>query len=109
MDYTLCDRTVTVYRQAENKVSRQEYQAYLEVEEGSTHPEGAPVRNFLLVIPGPEGQVRPGDRVFPGIGPKEVDWEAFLPIHVPGLLEVGRVRHYRLGEICHTEAEQGWN
>ena len=52
----------------------------------------------------------PGDRVLYGIGPMDIDWEGFIPANVQNLVEVGRIRHYRLnGEICHTEAENPWN
>jgi hypothetical protein len=110
MDYALCDQTVTVYRKNAETVCRQVIEnAFFALEEGRTG-ENAPVRNFLLIVPGPEVKLFPGDRVLEGIGPVEVDWEAFLPIHIPGLVEVGRTRHYRLGgEICHVEAEHRWN
>jgi hypothetical protein len=38
-----------------------------------------------------------------------VDWQTFLPINHPFLVEVGRVREFRMGgKILHREAEQGW-
>lgn len=60
----------------------------------------------LLLLPG-EADVRPGDRVYDGIGPEaaEVDWAAFLPVRVPGLAELEYVQpRKRNGEVVHTEA-----
>ncbi len=111
MDYPLCNQTLTLYGKREGQVTRQViHNGYLAIEEGLSHNDGGPVRNFLLIVPGPQAQVYVGDRVMAGIGPAAVDWETFLPAHIPGLVEVGRTRHYRVnGEICHTEAEQAWN
>ncbi len=111
MDYSLCNQTVTVYSNVEGVISRQViHNAFLSVEEGFSQGERAPVRNFLLIVPGPEVRFFVGDRVLPGIGPKEIDWEGFFPANVPGLLEVGRIRHYlENGKISHTEGEQAWN
>ena len=111
MDHALCNQTVTIYRQVEGEISRQVVKnAFFSVEEGVSHHDRAPVQNFLLIVPGPEVGVFPGDRVLPGIGPMDIDWQAFLPAAVPGLVEVGRTRHYRInGKISHTEGEQPWN
>lgn len=111
MDYALCDQTITVYRNDGGNVTRKVYEnAWFSQEEGVSHHTGEPERQFLLILPGPEGRVTVGDRVLPGTGPLEVTWESFLPALVPGLVEVGRTRVFRVGEeICHTEAEQAWN
>lgn len=110
MDYSLCDQTVTVYRNRGGEVTREVFQnAFLSIEEGVSYKDDAPVRSFLLVIPGAVF-LMPGDRVLYGIGPMDIDWEGFIPANVQNLVEVGCIRHYRLnGEICHTEAENPWN
>ena len=60
---------------------------------------------FLVIHPGSAQQIFPGDRIFAGVGPEEVQWGEFLPAAVPGLGQVSYVRVYRLaGGICHTEA-----
>lgn len=111
MDYSLCNQTVTVYSVRDGAVHRQVIEnAFFSAEEGYSQKDRAPVRNFLLIVPGPQVRVCVADRVFPGIGPKDIDWDTFLPANVPGLVEVGRTRHYRAnGKICHVEAEQPWN
>lgn len=108
--YPFCNQTVTLYSCREGKLCRQVVDdAYFSMEEGVCR-QGAPERNFLLILPGPKVRVGVGDRVLPGIGPSHVDWETFLPTHIPNLVEVGRTRHYRLdGKLCHVEAEQAWN
>lgn len=111
MDYSLCSQAVTVYRNVDGVVARQVIEnAYLSMEEGISQKDRSPVRNFLLIVPGPGVRVFVGDRVLPGVGPVQVDWETFLPANIPGLVEVGRTRHYRIGgRICHVEAEHPWN
>ncbi len=108
MDYTLCDQTVTVYSKSGRRQVLEG--TYFALEEGVGQETGAPERRFLLIVPGSRIRVFVGDRVLPGIGPMEVDWETFLPVHVPGLVEVGCTRHYRLdGEVTHMEAGHLWN
>ena len=111
MDYSLCDQVVTRYRKEENGVSRKVFpNAFFSLEEGFDYKERHPWRKFLLIIPGEEVSLQPGDRVLPGIGPEEVDWEIFLPILVSGLVEVGRTRNFQFsGKILHTEGEGAWN
>ena len=111
MDYALCDRVVTLYRNTPSGISRQVVKrAWLFTEMGFVGKDREPVRKFLLIIPGEETALFPGDRVYDGIGPMEVDWQTFLPICDPRLVEVGKVREFRFnGKILHREAEQGWN
>lgn len=110
--YRLCRQTVTVYRQeAPGQYSRRVFRgAFLErrrqVETGRTGSAGE--SSFLLVIPGEEVPVRPGDKVLPGEGPEITDregWSALIPARVPGLVVVGYVEpRYWQGKLCHTEA-----
>lgn len=110
MDYSLCRDTVTLYRRQEHGVFRQVLEhAFLSWEERTVTDTLGTRKgtDFLLILPGKEQTVLPGDRVFPGIGPEleTGDWESFLPCAVPGLGQVDYVRRYRLdGQICHTEA-----
>ena len=108
MEYPMCDRTVTVYRLTDGKVVRQIlHGCYLQMTEGRLPGDERPVREFLLVIPGAEQRVFPGDRVVPGEGPvvTESGWATFLPVGVEQLLVVGKVRLlYWDGCLCHTEA-----
>ena len=108
LDYGLCNQTVTVYRMGDGEVLRQVidgcHYAY-EDRVKQEIPGGTPVRKFLLIVPGSIQRVFLGDRVVPGVGPKDVDWKTFLPINVPGLGIVAYVKTCRWGgDICHTEA-----
>ena len=112
LDYSHCCQTVTVYRQeAPGRYSRRVFrQAFLaprrQVEAEKTGSVGE--SSFLLVIPGAEVPVRPGDKVLPGEGPEIADreaWAAFIPAKVPGLVIVKYVEpRYWQGKLCHTEA-----
>lgn len=110
MTYSLCNDTVTVYRNRGGKVEREVFpNAFFWMEEGISYKDDAPVRHFLLVIPGKVSLI-PGDRVMYGFGPEEVSWDGFIPANVKGLVEVGRVRYRGVrGKIYHTEAEHPWN
>lgn len=110
MEYPLCDQTVTVYRKEGDKVCRQvaygcyfSYQDSLVQEVTGTQPR----RSFLLVMPGSTQRVFPGDRICAGEGPviQAEDWDRFLPVLVPGLVETQWVKTYCLdGQMCHAEA-----
>ena len=112
LDYSKCCQTVTVYRQeAPGQYSRQVFpRAFLElkrqVETGKTGSAGE--SSFLLVIPGEEIPVKPGDKVLLGEGPEittREEWAALIPARVPGLVVVGYVEpKYWQGKLCHTEA-----
>lgn len=110
LNYAGCHQTVTLYRLVDGGITRQVLSGvYLWVEKGKTG-ECAPVRNFLLIVPGDQITLQVGDRIYDGIGPKGVIWEVFLPAYEPNVVEVGRVRYYRLGgKTYHVEAEQAWN
>jgi len=101
--YPLCDQTVTVYRREKGKVSRRVledcFYKFTDTVENDRF-----VRKFLLVLPGAE-PLRPGDRVFDGIGPETVNWEEFLPVNVPGLSQAAYAEpYYFLGKVHHWEA-----
>lgn len=111
LDYSLCRQTVTVYRQeAPGQYSRRVFRrAFLErrrqVETGRTGSGGESA--FLLVLPGEEVPVRPGDKVLPGEGPEiatREEWAAFIPARVPGLVVEYVAPRYWKGKLCHTEA-----
>ena len=111
LDYSLCVQTVTVYRNVDGKVCRQvaencclSRQTAVPTEQYGKSME----KKFLLIIPGEEMPLLPGDRVFDGIGPETVDWETFVPASVPALYEVSFARPcYWDGEITHWEAGHG--
>ena len=101
--YPLCDRTVTVYRLEKGQVHRRVLtQCFYRYEDVAA--EDRFTRKFLLICPGTEA-LRPGDRIFDGIGPEQVDWAQFLPVAVPGLSEAAYAapRHWQ-GSIAHWEA-----
>ena len=104
LDYSLCDRTVTVYRFSKNKLQRLVVEGcYYAYEDGLDM--GGFDRKFLLVMPGDCQRVFPGDRIFDGIGPEEVDWERFIPVKVAGLSEAAYVRPWFWGgSMQHVEA-----
>lgn len=108
LTYPFCDQTVTVYRQEGDILHR-------EVVEGcfyrwedtlqSSDTGGRFARKCLLIQPGDTQKVFPGDRVYPGIGPENVDWENFLPVNTPGLSQIAYATPwYWEGHISHTEA-----
>ncbi len=110
MDYSMCSQTVTRYRKNQNGITRTELpNCYIQWQEEEAYDRlGRQVeRKFLLVQPGEEQQVFPGDRVMEGIGPEitEADWPAFIPQLVEKLGEVAYARAYTWqGVFCHTEA-----
>ena len=105
--YPLCCQTVTVYTATAGAVQRQvwddcfyRYEDTLEDSELGKRLE----RKFLLIRPG-QAQIRPGDRVYDGVGPENPDWDSFLPVNVPGLSQVAYVTaHKWQGQVCHIEA-----
>ncbi|MBE6981602.1 MAG: hypothetical protein E7437_04685 [Ruminococcaceae bacterium] len=61
-------------------------------------------RAFLLIAPG-KADLKLEDRIYPGIGPEQVDWDRFLPVSVPGLSQVAWVKAVGVdGTVHHTEA-----
>ena len=106
-DYSLCDQTVTVYRKVGDRVSRQVAEnAYLSAKL-RTPPENygkSLEKTFRLIIPG-DFQLQPGDRVYWGVGPAEVQWRLFIPALIPQVYECAFVKPcYWEGEITHWEA-----
>ena len=110
LDYSLCNQTVTVYRLQGETVLRQVVQGcYFESRtERKTDALGSRTDfGFLLVTPGPEQRVFPGDRVMPGVGPEiePEQWAGFIPAEMPGLYEAAYAAPYRWdGKLCHVEA-----
>ena len=110
LDYSLCDRTVTVYRLQAGQVLRTvvegcfyRWQTALRTDALGRREETV----FLLVMPGDTQRVFPGDRIYPGIGPEvsAQDWPRWLPVNVPGLAEAEYVSpHFWEGRLCHVEA-----
>ena len=107
MDYPLCDRTVTVYRLQGGQVHRHVAQGcFYQWEDSKIHTSRGMFfeRRFLLIQPG-DAKILPGDRIYNGVGPEQVDWDAFLPVNVPGLSQVAYVKSwYYDGQVSHTEA-----
>lgn len=105
----LWDQTVTLYRNAQGQICRRVVEGcFLEwhLEQRTDRWGSRQETPFLLVLPG-EQDVRPGDRVFQGEGPEITpeQWPEFLPVRVPGLVQVAYVRPCRWNDrICHTEA-----
>ena len=101
--YPLCRQTVTVYRPGLRRVLEGCFYRY---EDALTEGELGPrlERKFLLIRPG-AADIRPGDRVYDGVGPENVDWERFIPVQEAGLSQVEYATPWRLdGEITHWEA-----
>lgn len=103
-DYSLCDRTVTVYRKnGEAQVAENCYLSSavsMPTEDYGKSKE----KKFLLIIPG-DFPLQPGDRIFDGIGPAKVTWDTFLPAMIPELYEVSFAKPcFWEGEITHWEA-----
>ena len=107
MTSPLCDRTVTIYRREAGVVSRRVAAGCFYRWEDSRQEDGGGLafhRKFLLIQPGAE-EIRPGDRVYDGIGPELVDWEQFLPENVPGLSVVANAGpRYFDGKLVHYQA-----
>lgn len=111
MEYPLCTQQVTVYRKAGEEILRQVAEdCFFRCEDQlHTHKDGSrQERKFLLVMPGNIQRVFPGDRICEGDGPQvtAADWDRFLPVLVPGLVQVQHVKpFYWDGQLCHVEAE----
>ena len=104
----LCGQTVTVYRMEQGNVSRQVVRnCYYHQSAGETDTLlGAEGQHIFQLICEP-GAYTPkiGDRVYPGIGPKQVDWETFLPCTTSGLGEISYVTPWYLqGKLHHFES-----
>lgn len=110
MDLSLCRQTVTVYHPQGDEINRQvaENCHYTWQDVRTDGPEGTRMeRKCLLILPGTDLRIFPGDRVLPGTGPEITPdrWPTFLPVTVPGLSQVDYVKPwYVAGRLCHTEA-----
>ena len=110
LDYTMCCQPVTVYRKQGQSILRQvihncflQWQDKLSFDAAGKQKD----RSFLLIQPGKEQLVFPGDRIFDGIGPEITgeQWDTFLPVNVNGLVEAAYATAFRWqGSFCHTEA-----
>lgn len=108
LDYSLCNQTVTVYRKSNGRLRRLVVDGCYYVWEDVTVTDVAGTRfqrRFLLIMPGSCQRVFPGDRIYSGVGPEEVNWREFIPVKVEGLSEAAYVRPSWWGsEVCHVEA-----
>ena len=104
LDYGLCRQTVTVYRMENGALQRLVVKGCYYAYEDGLDAKGFD-RKFLLVMPGACQRVFPGDRIYDGIGPEDVQWQEFIPVKVAGLSEVAYVRPWFWeGAIAHVEA-----
>lgn len=108
LDYSLCDQTVTFYRSTGDEIIRKVADnCHLSCKVRiSTEPHGKSMeKKFLLIIPAGGFTPEPGDRVYDGIGPEEVDWHRFIPALVPQLYEISFVNPCCWeGSLTHWEA-----
>ena len=108
LDYSLCTQTVTVYRKSKGTLQRLVVDGCYYIWEDVTVTDVAGTRferRFLLIMPGRCQRVFPGDRIYNGVGPEEVNWQEFIPVNVAGLSETAYVRPSWWGaEVCHVEA-----
>lgn len=106
-DYPLCDQTVTLFRKEGNTTRRWEIRDCHFSYCPTAKADGLDRREdtgFLLILPG-DGDIRPGDRVCPGIPAEDLAWEDLIPACIPGVCQVAYARpFYREGRLCHTEA-----
>lgn len=109
LDYSLCDQTVTLYGIREGVLLRRVVEnCHLAVNRGITESLHGKSRlsRFLLIIPG-DYDLRPGDRVYGGIGAEEVNWQTFVPAFTEGLYEIGSVKKQLwAGEVTHVEGRE---
>ncbi len=105
-DYRLCDRTVTVYHR--EGLTRQVYHgAFYEYTRALPETPGVKAEEeFLLVIPGQEQMLFPGDRVIAGEGPQLDSWEELNRGNFPTLSEIRQVKcRFFGGKMCHCEGK----
>ena len=107
-DYSLCQQTVTVYRKNGEEISRKVADNCYFSASVSTPTEScgkSRSKKFLLIIPGADVPLQPGDRIFAGTGPETVDWRAFVPAAIPALFEAAFAKPcYWDGAVTHWEA-----
>ena len=107
--YSLCDKTVTVYRRENGKITRNVLEnAFFQWSKALTSEEyGCAYQvEALLIVPCTELCIYPGDRVLEGVGPEvsEDEWDRFVPALVQGLYRLRSVKPcYWQGALCHVE------
>lgn len=103
LDYSLCTQTVTLYRRQEDTVQRTVLKnCFLQMRQKlETDLLGQQrVYAFLLIVPGEEQLVFPGDRLVEGIGPQTLSWQ-----QTSGFPQVEYAEaYYWEGKLCHIEA-----
>ena len=108
LDYSLCNQTVTFYRKTGDEITRKVAgNCHLSCKyRMATENYGKSLeKKFQLIIPAGEICPEPGDRVYDGIGPEEVDWSGFIPALVPQLYEISFVEPCCWeGKVVHWEA-----
>lgn len=110
LDYSLCDRTVTVYRKVGDTIVRTVVEGcFLEPTRRRTVDTlgRREEQTFLLIMPGAPQRVFPGDRIYDGVGPTvtEQQWAEFVPAKVPELAVAAYVTAFFWeGRLCHVEA-----
>lgn len=107
MELPLCHQTVTRYRLEGDQVTRCVitgcYYDWKVIQKTDLTGVGEDTA-FLLILP-PGETVRPGDRIYDGVGPEQVDWQSFLPSLVSGLSQASWVKPCFVGSsLHHTEA-----
>lgn len=99
----MCQQTVTVYRRRENGVLRQVLENCFLQMKGIVREDvygKEETVSFLLIVPGREQLVFPGDRIVEGIGPEVTDWQ-----HTSAFAQAEYAQvFYWNAEPCHTEA-----
>ena len=108
LDYSLCNQTVTFYRNSGGEIQRrvaENCHLSCKYREATESCGKSMEKKFLLIIPAGKLIPQPGDRIYAGIGPENVDWETFLPALVPEVYELSFVNPYCWeGEVVHWEA-----
>jgi len=104
MENPLFAGVVTVYRPGFRQVVRFCHYRWETKEEESAEGLRRKASGYLFVM-GDDYYPQVGDRIYPGVGPEDVDWETFLPGQVEGLSQISWVRPYYLfGQLHHVEA-----
>lgn len=105
MDYSLCRQTVTLYRKTSYGVERTVLPGcgFFPREAQKSDNAGERTRGgFLLIVPG-DRELKPGDRVVRGEGPRLSRWGDLY-----GCPAVETVKTYFWGDtVCHREGRSG--